>query len=297
MPYVNAQDGTELFYEECGQGQPLVLIHGWPLSTRMWEYQMTVLAGQGIRCIAYDRRGFGRSDHPARGYDYDTFADDLKAVLDGLDLHDVTLAGFSMGGGEVARYMSRHGGARVAKVALISAVTPYLLKTSDNVSGVERTVFDGMLLDLSVDRPQFITSFSKAFFGVGMLSSPVSESMLAAACEDAMRASPLATLACVKAFAETDFRGDLKSLKVPTLIIHGDNDQTVPITSSGQESARLIPHAQFEIYAGAPHGLFYTDKDRLNGDLAKFVLNPASVAIAVPAGVSDLEAERKSRRG
>ncbi|MEQ1698331.1 MAG: alpha/beta hydrolase [Hyphomicrobiaceae bacterium] len=295
MPYVKAQDGTELFYEESGQGQPLVMIHGWPLSTRMWEYQMTVLSGQGIRCIAYDRRGFGRSDHPPQGYDFDTLADDLKALMDALDLHDVTLAGFSMGGGEVARYMSRHRGARVAKAVLISAVTPYLLKTPENVSGVDSTVFEGMLLNLSVDRPEFLTEFSKSFFGSGMLSSPVSASMLSATCEDAMRASPIATMACVKAFSETDFRDDLKSFNVPTLIIHGDNDQTVPIESSGQVTARLMPHAKFEIYSGAPHGLFYTEKDRLNGDLAKFVLTPAT--FAMPPGVSDMEAERRARRG
>jgi non-heme chloroperoxidase len=293
MPYVKAQDGTGLFYEEYGQGEPLVLIHGWPLSTRMWEYQMTALAGQGIRCIAYDRRGFGRSDHPSLGYDYDTFADDLKAVLEHLDLHDVTLAGFSMGGGELARYMSRHQGARVAKTVLISAVTPYLLKTSDNASGVDPNVFEKILLDLTVDRPQFLTEFSEQFFGVGMLSSPVSQSMLSATCEDAMRASPVATLACVKAFSETDFRQDLKSIKVPTLIIHGDNDKTVPIESSGKETARLLPDARFEIYAGAPHGLFYTDKDRLNGDLAKFVLKPAGLK----GSVSAMDAERKLRRG
>jgi non-heme chloroperoxidase len=293
MPYIKAQGGSELFYEEWGQGKPLVLIHGWPLSTRMWEYQVTALAGQGIRCIAYDRRGFGRSDHPSQGFDYDTFADDLKAVLDGLDLHEVTLAGFSMGGGEVARYMSRHQGARVAKAVLISAVTPYLLKTTGNASGVDPGVFEKMMLDLTVDRPQFLTEFSEQFFGVGMLSSPVSQSMLSATCEDAMRASPLATLACVKAFSETDFRDDLKSIKVPTLIIHGDNDKTVPIEASGQETARLLPDAHFEIYAGAPHGLFYTHKDRLNGDLAKFVLKPA----AIKGAVADMDAERKSRRG
>ena len=292
MPYVKVQDGSQLFYEEAGQGKPLVLIHGWPLSTRMWEYQMTELAGKGIRCIAYDRRGFGRSDHPPGGYDYDTLADDLKAVMDKLDLQDVTLAGFSMGGGEVARYMSRHQGARVAKAVLISAVTPYLLKTTENVSGVDSTVFEKMMLDLSVDRPQFLTEFSKQFFGVGMLSSPVSESMLAATCEDAMRASPLATLACVKAFSETDFRNDLQSINVPALIIHGDDDKTVPIESSGQETARILPHAQFEIYAGAPHGLFYTDKDRLNGDLAEFVRKPAAAT-----GSTDLDQERKARRG
>lgn len=272
MAYVKASDGTALYYEDYGAGKPVVFIHSWPLSSRMWEYQTVPLSKQGIRCIAYDRRGFGKSDHAARGYDYNTLADDLKTILDTLDLNDVTLIGFSMGGGEVARYMSRHGGARVVKVALISSVTPFLLKAADNVGGVDATIFEKMMDGLQKDRPAFLTEFANGFFNVGVLASPVSNPMLAATCEDAMRASAIGTLECVKAFSETDFRADMGSITVPTLIIHGDDDKTVPIEASGHMTARLLPHAQFEVYSGAPHGLYFADKDRLNGDLAKFVL-------------------------
>lgn len=272
MPHVMTADGIELYYEECGTGQPVVFIHGWPLSSRMWEYQMVPLSRRGMRCIAYDRRGFGLSDHASAGYDYDTFADDLKAVLDALDLQNVTLVGFSMGGGEVARYMNRHGGARVGKVALISAVTPYLLKTPDNADGVDVTIFEKMLDGLQADRPAFLTEFANTFFNVGILASPVSNPMLAATCEDAMRASASGTLASVRAFSETDFRGDLGAIKVPVLIVHGDDDKTVPLEASGVKTARLLPHARFEVYKGAPHALYFTDKDQLNTDLTSFVL-------------------------
>ena len=275
MPYFKSFDGTELYYEEAGTGRPLVLIHGWPLSSRMWEYQLVELSQQGIRCIAYDRRGFGHSDHTPGGYNYDTLADDLKALLDTLDLKDVTLVGFSMGGGEVARYMGRHDGARVAKVAFISSVTPYLLKTTGNVTGVDATVFEKMMDGLKADRPAFLTDFLSSFFNVGILASPVSNPMLAATCEDAMRASAIGTLECVRAFAETDFRDDLAKIKVPTLIIHGDDDKTVPIEASGTETARLLPDAQYKVYSGAPHGLHFTDKKQLNADLAAFVTGAA----------------------
>lgn len=285
MPYLKSFDGTELYFEECGAGKPVVFIHGWPLSSRMWEYQMVALSQQGIRCIAYDRRGFGRSDHAPGGYDYDTFADDLKSVLETLNLKDVTLAGFSMGGGEVARYMSRHNGARVAKVALISSVTPFMLKTADNVGGVDETIFEKMMDGLKADRPAFLTEFANSFFNVGIMASPVSMPMLAATCEDAMRASAIGTLACVRAFSETDFRADLAAIKVPALIVHGDDDKTVPIEVSGNETARLLPHARFEVYAGAPHGLYFTDKDRLNADLAALVLGTGAGNVADgPAG-------------
>ena len=286
MPYFKATQGVELYYEDMGSGAPLVLIHGWPLSGAMWEYQVKPLVERGIRCITYDRRGFGRSDHPASGYDYDTFADDLKALLDHCDVHDVTLAGFSMGGGEVARYLGRHGSTRVGKAVLIAAVTPYLVKTPDNPTGVDPDAFDQMTINLQSDRPQFLTEFTKKFYGVGMLSSPVSEAMLMANVNEAMKASPIATLACVDAFAKTDFRTDMAAFEVPTLIIHGDADQTVPLESSAREAARMILHAQLEIYSGAPHGLHYTHRDRLNEDLAKFVLTPVSQPAQGQAGAT-----------
>ena len=270
-PNHSAHQPVELAYQDWGTGKPVVLIHGWPVSHEMWENQSLALAQAGLRVVAYTRRGFGDSSKPFDGYDYDTMADDLKAVLDELDLQDVTLVGFSMGGGEVARYMSRHRGARVSKVAFISAVTPYLLKTTDNPSGVDESVFNEMAAGIKKDRADFMQSFGKSFFGVGVLSSPVSEAALHHAWAAAMRGSLKATLDCATAFSHTDFRADLAAIKVPALIIHGDADQTVPIKASGEQTAKLLPHARFITYEGAPHGLFVTEKDRLSADLIEFV--------------------------
>lgn len=262
---------VELFYRDIGAGKPVVLIHGWPLDHASWSYQMAALPLRGLRVITYDRRGFGQSSQPATGYDYDTLADDLKAVLDKLDLKNVTLVGFSMGGGEVARYMGRHGGARVAKVAFVSAVTPYLLKGPDNPDGVDQSVFDEMIEGIEKDRPGFLASFGKKFYGVGMLSHPVSEATLQWSLNQALPASHRATIDCAKAFSQTDFRQDLRSISIPTLIIHGDKDETVPIKISGERTAQALPHATYQVYEGAPHGLFITEKDRLTSDLVTFV--------------------------
>lgn len=271
MPFFETNDHTELYYNDWGSGPPVVLIHGWPLDSDMWEYQSVFLASNGLRVIVHDRRGFGRSSQPWVGYDYGTFTDDLKALLDRLDLNDVTLVGFSMGGGEVARYMSRHGGARVAKAVLLSAVTPYLLKTSDNPEGVDRSQFDGIVEGLQKDRPNFLASFGKAFFGAGLLNFTVSTEIQQWALMMAMRGSPKATIDCVRAFSETDFRGDMGAFRVPTLVIHGDADATVPLAKSGQRAAAMVPGAQLKVYEGAPHGLFFTEKDRVNQDLLAFV--------------------------
>jgi pimeloyl-ACP methyl ester carboxylesterase len=237
----------------------------------MWEYQAPALAASGFRVIAYDRRGFGRSGQPWSGYDYDTLTDDLKAVLDHLDLQDVALVGFSMGGGEIARYMSRHGGARVTKAVLVSAVTPFMLKTADHPNGADAAVFQGMIDGLKADRPQFLADFSKGFFGVGLLSSPVSNALIQWAGNLAMQASPKATVDCVKAFGETDFRADMTAFKVPTLVIHGDADQTVPIDISGKAAAAAIPGARLEIYEGASHAVPFTHAQRLTRDLLAFL--------------------------
>jgi len=275
------RDGTTLFYEDTGTGVPLVLIHGWPLSSAMWEYQLNELPQRGIRCIAYDRRGFGRSDHPASGYDYDTLASDLNDLLEHLDLRGAILAGFSMGGGEVARYFKSYGGGgRVSRAMLISAVTPFLMKTADNPEGVDKTTFEKIEQDLKVDRPAFLTDFAKQFYGVGWLTSPISDSMLAANVELAMHASSRATLACAKAFAGTDFRGDLASINVPTLVIHGDSDQTVPFAASGERTAKAIRGAELRVYSGAPHGLHYTERARLNDDITEFALGASAAAAA-----------------
>lgn len=272
MSFIDTADGTRLHYLDWGSGPPLVLIHGWPVQSMMWESQLTALPPLGIRCIAYDRRGFGKSSKPWEGYDYTTLAADLDALMTALDLRDVTLAGFSMGGGEAVRYFSKFGGSRVAKVALISAVPPFMLKTGDNPGGVDQSVFNQMLDGIREDRPKFFTEFAKTFFGVGLISSPVSAAMLEWFRAMALEASPRATLECVKSFSATDFRGGMSSIAVPALVIHGDNDQTVPFEISGKESARLIPQAALKVYEGAPHGLYYTHREGLNRDLAEFVL-------------------------
>ncbi|MFD2933074.1 alpha/beta fold hydrolase [Spirosoma flavum] len=286
MSYIKA--GTDasgndikLFYQDLGTGNPVVLIHGWPLSSSMWDYQLAELPSHGLRVVAYDRRGFGKSTQTWDGYDYDTLADDLKAVLDELNLQNVTLIGFSMGGGEVARYMSRHGGARVAKVAFVSAVTPYLLKTDNNPDGVDKDVFDEIAENIQKDRAAFLQTFGKQFYGVSLLSQPVSQAHLDGDFARAYVASHKATLDCAKAFSETDFRDDLAQIQVPALIIHGDSDKTVPIEASGERTADALPNAQYIVYDGAPHGLFVTEKDRLNEDLLSFIQNGVIVRESV----------------
>ena len=276
MSYVKVGTDTsgndiKLHYLDLGTGQPVVLIHGWPLSGAMWDYQLAELPKHNLRVIAYDRRGFGQSSKPFDGYNYDTFADDLKALLDELDLQNVTLVGFSMGGGEIARYMARHGGARVARVAFISAVTPYMLKDDSNPDGVDKDVFNDMVKQINKDRADFLQTFGKQFYGVSLVSHPVSQAHLEGDFARAYMASHKATIDCVRAFAETDFRNDLTQIHVPTLIIHGDDDKTVPIESSGELTANALPSAHYIVYSGAPHGLFYTEKDRLTQDLLAFV--------------------------
>ena len=283
IPSADSQTPVELYYEDWGQGDPVVLIHGWPLDHQMWEYQSVYLASRGLRGIAYDRRGFGKSSQPWTGYDYDTLAGDLKALLDALELQNVTLVGFSMGGGEVARYMSRYGGeGRVSKVALVAAVTPYLLKGADNPEGVDASVFQGMLDGLNKDRADFLSSFAKTFYGSAALGLGVAVSAAEAqwTLSMAMPASPKATLECVNAFAATDFRPDLSAVHVPALVIHGDNDQTVPIAASGERTAQALPHAQYLVYPGAPHGLHLLNKDRLNEDLFAFASGATPVDAA-----------------
>lgn len=281
-----AGNDIELYYQDLGQGAPVVLIHGWPLNSAMWDYQLAELPKHNLRVIAYDRRGFGKSSKPWDGYDYDTMADDLKAILETLDLQNVTLVGMSMGGGEVARYMGRHGGARVSKVAFISSVTPYMLKTDDNPDGVDQSVFDDIMENLKKDRAGFLKDFSKQFYGVTMLNHPVSQGHLDGDFVRAYKASHKATLDCAEAFAMTDFRQDLTKITIPTLIIHGNSDKTVPIEASSDLTAKAIPGAEYIVYEGAPHGLFFTEKDRLNEDLIAFArgsvenTNPVSTTVS-----------------
>lgn len=264
---------VNIFYEDWGQGEPVVLIHGWPLDHTMWEHQAVALAQAGYRVIAYDRRGFGKSSRPWGGYDYDTLASDLNALLTELDLTGVSLVGFSMGGGEIARYIGNYGQQRVARVAFVSAVTPYMLQTGDNPDGVPQKVFDGMHEGIKKDRFAFLESFAKDFYGQSLISHPVSQAVLNWNQTVTSLAAPNATDDCVTSFSGTDFRDDLKKITVPALVIHGDKDQTVPFEVSGERTAKMVAGAELKVYEGAPHGLFFTDKDELTKDLLAFVGN------------------------
>ncbi len=261
---------TELYYYEQGQGQPVVLIHGWPLSHRMWESQITALSEAGYRVIAYDRRGFGQSGRPTAGYDYDTFAADLDDLMTQLDLRDAVLAGFSMGGGEVARYIGRHGTGRVAKAMLLGAVPPYLLKTDDNPEGVDKAVFDGMLDGVKQDRLAFLGDFFPNFYNLVEAGSTGKE-LLDFSKWIAWAASPLATMQCIVAFGTTDFRADLAKFDVPTLVAHGDADRIVPIEVSGQRSHELVKGSRLEVLQGAPHGFAATHAQQLNALMLDFL--------------------------
>lgn len=272
MTFIQTQDGTRLFVKTLGEGRPVVLIHGWPLSSDSWDPQMIALAEAGYRAIAYDRRGFGRSDQPASGYDYDTFADDLAAVMkDTGATSDVALVGFSMGGGEIARYLSRHQGQGVSQVALVSSVVPYMLQTDDNPDGVPQTTFDQMAAGMREDYRHFFASFFKDFYGVGWVSKPVSDEELQWAWMTAMKAGQYAALKASEAFATTDFRPDLASFNVPVLVIHGTADKTVPIDATGRVVAERVPGAKLIEYDGEPHGIFATQQGRLTQDLLDFL--------------------------
>jgi len=287
---------VKLFVQDIGQGKPVVFISGWPLSSEMWEYQFNVLPKHFIRCIGYDRRGFGKSDKPWDGYDYDTLASDLHAVLEELDLYDVTLVGFSMGGGEVVRYIAKYGDKRIAKIALISSVVPFMLQTDTNPDGLPKETFDGFVEKCEDDRPKFMAEFAKSFYGNSFLNAQVSDEILAWHNMLALQASGRATSRCIRSFSETDFRADLAQIKVPVLIIHGDADKTVPIEVSGQKTSELLPAAQYIVYEGAPHGLFITEKEKLNKDLINFIggivqensENPADLGGTFTSGIGTL---------
>ncbi|KTB55385.1 hypothetical protein AO067_01615 [Pseudomonas viridiflava ICMP 13104] len=317
MSTFTTQDGTDIYYKDWGTGKPVLFSHGWPLDADMWEYQMEYLSSKGYRTIAFDRRGFGRSsqpwtgyeydtfaddiaaliehlDLPWTGYEYDTFADDIAALIEHLDLRDVTLVGFSMGGGDVARYIARHGSERVAKlallgsvtpfflktddnpegvdqsVALLGSVTPFFLKTDDNPEGVDQSVFDGIKEGLLKDRAQFISDFATPFYGLNK-GQTVSEGVQTQTLNIALLASLKGTLDCVTAFSATDFRPDMAKIDVPTLVIHGDGDQVVPFEASGKRAAAMIKGAELKVYPGAPHGFAVTHAQQLNEDLLTFL--------------------------
>ena len=273
MPFVKTTGAhaTDIHYQDIGKGQPVVLIHGWPLSHRMWESQINALTAAGYRCIAYDRRGFGDSGKPTGGYDYDTFASDLNDLMTELDLRDAALAGFSMGGGEVARYLGRYGADRVSKAMLLGAVPPFLLKTADNPEGVDKAVFDGMLAAVTKDRVAFLEEFFPNFYNYDATSKNISADVIPFSKWVAWGASPLATQQCIVAFGTTDFRGDLKKITVPTLIVHGDSDRIVPLEVSGKRSHDMIKGSRLEVLKGAPHGFAATHAPQLNTLMIDFL--------------------------
>jgi non-heme chloroperoxidase len=272
MPYVRttASPSTDLHYVDLGRGQPVVLIHGWPSSHRMWESQIAALTDAGYRCIAYDRRGFGDSGKPTGGYDYDSFTSDLNDLMTHLDARDAVLVGFSMGGGEVARYMGRYGTQRVAKAALISSVTPFLLKTADNPTGVDKAVFDGMIEGAKKNRVEFLEQFLPVYYNYEP-NKGLSVDLLSFSKWIAYAASPLATAQCIAAFGTTDFREDLKQFTVPTLIAHGDADRIVSFDISSKLAHEQIKGSRLEMIKGAPHGLAATHSEQLSELLLDFL--------------------------
>ena len=272
MPSFQTRDGTRIRYKHVGEGRPVIFIHGWPLSGDSWDPVMMKFAEAGFKAIAYDRRGFGRSDHAASGYDYDTFSDDLADLMGELGLDsDVGLVGFSMGGGEIARYLSRHQGKGVSRVALVSSVVPFMKKTDDNPDGVPQSTLDEMTEGMKKDFRAFFTDFFKDFYGDGWVTDKVSDEEKQWAWMTTMMSAQWATLKSAGAFANTDFRPDLASFNVPTLVIHGTKDKTVPIEATGRQVAEKVPGSTLIEYDGEPHAVFATQTDRLGSDLLEFM--------------------------
>ena len=275
MSSISVQDGTEIFYKDWGlaSGHPVLFCHGWPLTADAWENQMVFLASHGYRCIAHDRRGHGRSSQPWNRNDMNTYADDLAEIIRTLHLNGVVLVGHSTGGGEIARYIGRHGGGGVSKIVLVGSVTPFMLKTDANPSGLPMKVFDDIRTGVLADRSQFFKDFTVPFYGINRPGAQVSQGVCDGLWLQGMEGGLRSELECIKAFSENDFTDDVRTIDVPTLIIHGDDDQIVPISASAQRTAALIKKSKLSVYSGAPHGLTVTHKDMLNADLLAFLKN------------------------
>jgi non-heme chloroperoxidase len=271
MSRMTTKDGTEIFYKDWGAGRPVTFSHGWPLNADAWDDQMYFLASRGFRCIAHDRRGHGRSGQPWDGNNLDTYADDLSALMEALDLKSAISIGHSTGGGEVTRYLGRHGTRRVSKAVLISAIAPLMLKTPANPSGLPIEVFDDIRAGVAGDRSQYYRELSAPFYGVNRPDSKVSKGIQEAFWLWSMQAGLRGAYECVKAFSETDLTEDLKKIDIPTLVLHGDDDQIVPIVASALLSSKLISKATLKVYPGAPHGLMVTHREQLNNDLLAFI--------------------------
>ena len=271
MDGIRTKDGTEIYYNDWGAGRPVVFSHGWPLNADAWDAQMLFLGQNGYRVIAHDRRGHGRSSQPWTGNEMDTYADDLASLIETLDLKDVTLVGHSTGGGEVTRYIGRHGSRRVAKAALIGAVPPLMLKTANNPGGLPISAFDQIRAAVLADRSQFFKDLSMPFYGYNKPDAKISQGVRDSFWLQGMQVSIKGAYDCIKAFSETDFTEDLKKIDVPTLILHGDADQIVPIGASGLMSPKLVKNSKLKIYPGAPHGMCTTLADQVNGDLLGFL--------------------------
>lgn len=271
MPFLQTADGVSLFYHDWGTGRPVVFVHGWTIGADSWEYQTVPLASHGIRCIAYDQRGCGRSDQPWDGYDYDTLADDLEVILARLDLRDVVLVGHSMGCGEITRYLARHGASRVAKTVLIAPTTPCLVRAPDNPGGIDVNLFYDMLTQLLADRPKYIASIAPGFFGEGLSDCSVSAGMSRWGINLCLQSSLKASIDLFRTNSEADLRSDMGVFTMPTLILHGDADTSAPLDLTGRATASAIKNSRLIVYENAPHGLFLTHADRINRDLLAFL--------------------------